>query len=163
MKKALALVLASVCLPLFAAGAHACGLHMGFNPNEMGFVSGTLARMGGLTPKAPVFKLKHPAMSLGAIGETNEIMVNYSAPAMARNVKLKLAGTRNIELVQDVIPLIDQSGSVAIAYTLAGSGYDSITVEITGEHDGETVRQVARIYVRASKLPSAEESKVSSR
>ncbi len=162
MKKAFILALTCGYLPLVTLNASACGFHMGFNPNDMGFVSGALARMGGLTPREPLFKLKHPAMALGAIGETNEILVNYSAPAMARNVRLKLAGTRNIELAEDVISLDDQSGTVSIAYTLAGSGYDSITVEIIGEHDGETVRQVARIYVRASKLPSAE-SKVSSR
>lgn len=157
-----ALVLICFCLPLAPAGAMACGMHMAFNPDQMGFVSGTIARVAGLTPPKPVFELDHPALARASVGESNELMVSYTMPSDAENVQIKLSGTRNIELTQDVIELSEEEGSINITYELTGSGYDSITMEVTGEHAGEPVRQVARIYVRANKIASAS-PKVSSR
>ena len=150
-RKSLLLV---VCfsLSLAPASSMACGMHMAFNPDQMGFVSGTIARVAGLTPPKPVFELDHPALARASIGENNEIVVAYSMPGNAKDVKLKLSGTRNIELAQSVIQLDEEEGELNIAYQLTGSGYDSITLEITGEHKGEKVRQVARIYVRANKI-----------
>ncbi len=157
------LTLVCLWLPLAPASALACAMHMGFNPDEMGFVSGTLVRMAGLAPPKPVFEIDHPTLARASIGETNEIVVNYSRPSSAKNVEMKLTGTRNIVIPESVIVLDEKEGSVSIAYELTGSGYDSITLEVTGEHKGETVRQVARIYVRANKIASTQEQKVSSR
>ncbi len=136
---------------------------MAFNPDQMGFVSGSFARMAGLTPPKPVFELDHPALARASIGENNEVVVNYSMPDSAKDVKLKLSGTRNIELIQSVIALEEEEGEINIAYQLTGSGYDSITLELTGEHKGEKVRHVARIYVRANKIASTTTDQVSSR
>ncbi len=158
-----ALTLACLWMSLAPASAFACAAHMGFNPDEMGFVSGTLVRMAGLAPPKPVFEIDHPTLARASIGETNEIVVNYSRPKSARNVEMKLTGTRNIVIPDNVIVLDEREGTVSIAYELTGSGYDSITLEVTGEHKGEVVRQVARIYVRANKIKSTEEQKVSSR
>ncbi len=162
IKKTL-LTLVCLWMPLAPASALACAMHMGFNPDEMGFVSGALVRMAGLAPPKPVFEIEHPTLARASIGATNEIVVSYSRPMFSKNVEMKLTGTRNIVIPENVILLDEREGTVSIAYELTGSGYDSITLEVTGEHKGETVRQVARIYVRAKKIASAQEQKIGSR
>ena len=51
--------------------------------------------------------------------------------------------------------LDDREGSISIPYRVLGEGAATITLTVTGEHKGESVRQLGRIYVRASK-PAAE-------
>lgn len=163
MSKKPLLVLTWICLSLVSARSLACDMHMAFNPDEMGFFGGAVARMSGLAPPKPAFELEHPALSRATIGETNEIVVNYTRPIFSKNVSLKLTGTRNIQLSQDVIELDERSGSVSFSYQLADSGYDSITLTVSGEHKGETVRVVRRIYVRANKASPTADQQVSSR
>ena len=150
-----AVVLVCFCLPLASVRVGACEAHFMFNPDKLGFVGGTVARLAGLTPPEPVFDLEHPAMARAEVGEKSEVVITYSRPFFSKNVRLELTGTSNVQLFREEILLEERRGTIKIPYELSGSGYDAITMTVSGEHKGDIVRETARIYVRAN-IPSTE-------
>jgi hypothetical protein len=143
--------------------AVACANHIYFDPDQFGFFGGAVVRMAGLAPPKPVFELEHPLMIKAVIGDESEVTINYSKPFFSKNVSLVLQGTSNVRLLKDVILLEDRSGSISIPYQLGGSGYDSITLTISGEYKGEMVRQRGQIYIRAKPERSSKNIQVSER
>ncbi len=142
-------MLVTLCLLSASAASYACYDHMMFNPNNMGLVEGTIARMAGLVPPKPVFDVVHPSMARVQVGEKSAMIVNFSRPMFSKNVSLKVQGTRNVVLDVNEIPLEDRSGSVSFAYELTeGASYESIILTVTGEHDGKIVNQSSQIYLR---------------
>lgn len=141
--------LLSIYLALASAQAMACGDHLYFNPEEMGFFGGAVVRMVGLAPPEPVFKLEHPSISKAIIGESNKVTVRYSRPFFSKNVRMELKGTGNVQLAKEDILLEERNGSVTIPYQLSGNGFNQITVTVIGEHKGEIVRESGRVYIRA--------------
>ncbi len=141
--------LLSLCFLGLSGATHACYDHMMFNPNNMGLVEGTIARMPGLVPPKPVFDVVHPSMARVQVGEKSAMTVNFSRPLFSKNVSLKVQGTRNVVLDVNEIALEDRSGSVSFAYELLeGASYESIILTVTGEHDGKIVNQSSQIYLR---------------
>ena len=127
----------------------ACYDHMMFNPNNMGLVEGTIARMAGLVPPKPVFDVVHPSMARVQVGEKSALTVSFSRPIWSKNVALKVRGTRNVVLDVDEFDLEDRSGSISFGYELTdGASYESIIVTVTGEYDGKIVNQSSQIYLR---------------
>ena len=163
MNRIIVLFLACLCCSLASARAQACANHLYFDPENMGAFSGAVARLAGLVPPKPVFDVEHPAMVKVAIDEDSEIVVNYTRPFFSKDVRLELSGTQNIRLEKDVIPLEDRDGSVTIPYKVVDSGFDSIVLTVVGQHKGETVRQIGRIYVSARQPAAAQEMQVSER
>ena len=108
-------MLATLCLLSVSGGSYACYDHMMFNPNNMGLVEGTIARMAGLVPPKPVFDVVHPSMARVQVGEKSAMTVNFSRPMFSKNVSLKVQGTRNVVLDVNEIALEDRSGSVSFA------------------------------------------------
>ena len=142
-------VLATVCLMSVSGPSYACYGHMMFNPNNMGLVEGSIARMAGLVPPKPVFDLVHPSMARVQVGEKSAMTVNFSRPMFSKNVSLKVQGTRNVLLDVEEIPLDERSGSVSFGYELIdGASYESLILTITGEHNGKIVNQSSQIYLR---------------
>ena len=142
-------MLAAACLLSGPGASYACYDHMMFNPNNMGLVEGTIARMAGLVPPKPVFDVVHPSMARVQVGEKSAMTVNFSRPMFSKNVSLKVQGTRNVVLDVNEIALEDRSGSVSFAYELTeGASYESIILTVTGEHDGKIVNQSSQIYLR---------------
>ncbi len=108
-----------------------------------------MARMAGLVPPKPAFDIVHPAMVRSQIGKKSEIIVSYSRPIFSKNVRLKVRATDNVSLDLEEVALEDKSGSVNVGYLLStGSGYESIVLTISGEHNGKTVNQSSQIYLR---------------
>ena len=87
-------MLATVCLLSVSGASYACYDHMMFNPNNMGLVEGTIARMAGLVPPKPVFDVVHPSMARVQVGEKSAMTVNFSRPMFSKNVSLKVQGTQ---------------------------------------------------------------------
>ena len=142
-------ILATLCLLSVSGSAFACYDHMMFNPNNMGLVEGTIARMAGLVPPKPVFDVVHPSMARVQVGEKSAMTVNFSRPMFSKNVSLKVQGTRNVVLDVKEIPLDDRSGSVSFGYELTdGASYESLILTVTGEHNGKVVNQSSQIYLR---------------
>ena len=142
-------VLVTVCLLSVSGPSFGCYNHMMFNPNNMGLVEGTIARMAGLVPPKPVFDLVHPSMARVQVGEKSAMTVNFSRPMFSKNVSLKVQGTRNVLLDVKEIPLDERSGSVSFGYELIdGASYESLILTITGEHNGKIVNQSSQIYLR---------------
>ena len=142
-------VLATVCLLSVSDPSFACYGHMMFNPNNMGLVEGSIARMAGLVPPKPVFDLVHPSMARVQVGEKSAMTVNFSRPMFSKNVSLKVQGTRNVVLDVKEIPLDERSGSVSFGYELIdGASYESLILTVTGEHNGKIVNQSSQIYLR---------------
>ncbi len=163
MKNKAILVSICLCLVLLPGRLWACAAHMGFNPDQFGPIGGAALRLAGLAPPKPVFELDHPATARSVLGENSEIVVNYSRPFFSSDVRIEVKGTGNIVLPQPSIPLDDREGTVTIPYQLVGAGYDAITLTVKGEHKGEMVQQVRRIYVRAKPSVPAQEQLVTSR
>lgn len=140
---------AAACLLSVSGASYACYDHMMFNPNNMGLVEGTIARMAGLVPPKPVFDVVHPSMARAQVGEKSAMTVSFSRPLFSKNVSLKVQGTRNVVLDVNEIALEDRSGSVSFGYELTdGATYESIILTVTGEHDGKVVNQSSQIYLR---------------
>ena len=154
---------ASFWLGLASTRVLACGAHMYIDPNNLGFFGGAVVRMAGLAPPEPVFELEFPSMAKAVIGEESEVVVNYSRPFFSKNVRLELKGTSNVQLHLKEILLEERKGSVTIPYQLTGTGFDQITLTVSGEHKGENVRESGRIYLRASGEPPKQELQVSER
>jgi hypothetical protein len=136
-------------MPFVPSKALACDAHLAFNPDQLGFVGGAVARMAGLLPPEPVFDLDHPAMVKADIGERSEIEITYTRPFFSKNVRLKLTGSSNVSLYQEELVLEDRKGSFTVPYELGGFGYDFITLTVSGKHNGEMVKETGRIYLRA--------------
>ena len=148
MSKTIKMVVAA-CLLSVSGASYACYDHMMFNPNNMGLVEGTIARMAGLVPPKPVFDVVHPSMARVQVGENSAMTVSFSRPLFSKNVSLKVQGTRNVVLDINEIALEDRSGSVSFGYKLTdGATYESIILTVTGEHDGKVVNQSSQIYLR---------------
>ena len=142
-------ILATMCLLSVSGSSFACYDHMMFNPNNMGLVEGTIARMAGLVPPKPVFDVVHPSMARVQVGEKSAMTVNFSRPMFSKNVSLKVQGTRNVLLDVEEIPLDERSGSVSFGYELIdGASYESLILTVTGEHNGKIVNQSSQIYLR---------------
>ena len=142
-------ILFTTCLLIISGASYACYDHMMFNPNNMGLVEGTIARMAGLVPPKPVFDVVHPSMARAQVGEKSAMTVNFSRPMFSKNVSLKVQGTRNVVLEVNEIALEDRSGSVSFGYELTdGATYESIILTVTGEHNGKVVNQSSQIYLR---------------
>ncbi len=142
-------ILFTTCLLIISGTSYACYDHMMFNPNNMGLVEGTIARMAGLVPPKPVFDVVHPSMARARVGEKSAMTVNFSRPMFSKNVSLKVQGTRNVVLEVNEIALEDRSGSVSFGYELTdGATYESIILTVTGEHNGKVVNQSSQIYLR---------------
>jgi hypothetical protein len=163
MKRRLSLILFICCMSLAPLGAWACGDHLYLDPSKLGFFGGAVARMAGLTPPAPVFDLEHASMMKATVGEESEFLVNYSRPFFSKNVYMEFSGTANVELLQRKIPLEDRDGIVTIPFRLNGSGFDSITLTVRGEHKGKSVLQRAQIYIRAKPDSPKQDLQVSER
>ena len=150
---------------LAPARALACAGHMYFNPDNMGFLGGAVVRMAGLAPPKPVFDLRHIEMTKASIGEKSEIEVQFARPYFSKDVRLKARGTDNIDVLRDEFPLKAREGVVKVPFRVTGSGFETITLTVTGEHKGETVQEYGRIYVsvRAPKKGADEELRVSGR
>lgn len=154
-----------ICIPLILSStrASACGAHFMIDPDQMGFFGGAMVRMAGLAPPEPVFDIDHPRMMKSVVGAETEVAIAYSRPFFSKNVSLTITGTNNVALDQDQIILQDREGTVTVSFELTGSGYDYITLTVTGEHKGEVVREVARVYVRAIVAEQDAELQVSKR
>ncbi|MEM1110267.1 MAG: hypothetical protein AAGI11_00045 [Pseudomonadota bacterium] len=152
-----------VMAALAPAPLWACAAHLTINPDELGFFGGAMVRMAGLAPPEPVFDLEHPAMVRAGIGERSELVVNYERPYFSKNVRLKVTGSRNVNLHSQELQLDDRKGTFTIPYELSGSGYDTITLTVSGEHKGEVVTEVGRVYVRANLQKSKPSMQVSGR
>ena len=108
-----------------------------------------MARMAGLVPPPPVFDVVHPTMMRAQVGEKSEVVVSYSRPFFSKNVRLRVKATNNVSLDLEEVSLDERAGTVKVGYVLAtGSGYESIILTVSGEHDGEIVNQSSQIYLR---------------
>lgn len=128
----------------------ACAGHLYLNPENMGFFGGAVARLAGLAPPEPVFDLEYVEMAKAVTGERSEIVVQFSRPFFSKDVRLQVRSTRNIEVLQGDFLLEERSGSVTIPFEVTVSGFETLTLTVTGEHKGETVQEYGRIYVSAS-------------
>lgn len=151
-------ILMMVCLALVPVRGLACEGHLYFNPENMGFFGGAVARMAGLTPPEPVFELQHVDMVKAVVGQSSEIIVQFDRPFFSKDVRLQVKGSKNVLIKRGEYRLEEREGSITIPYEVVGVGFDTITLTVTGEHKGDTVRQSGRIYVSASaRKPEADE------
>lgn len=143
-------IAASFGLLLHAQQSIACGMHLYFNPDDYGPVGGSVIRMAGLAPPEPAFKIKHAPTTKAIIGEQSEILVNYERPWRSKHVKLKITGTKNIELIDTDLALEDREGAIPVRFKLVGKGYNNLTLIVSGEHKGETLSYYSKIFVGAA-------------
>ena len=101
-------------------------------------------------------------MAKAVIGEMSEVEVTYSRPFFSENVRLVVTGTKNVELPTEELTLEERDGTLTIPYQLTGTGFDQLTLKVSGEHKGKVVTETRRIYLRASKpAQTAEPQQVS--
>jgi hypothetical protein len=164
MLKKLLSITAFFYLALISHQTTACADHLYLNPDDYGVVKRTALRWVGLVAPEPVFKLKHPSVAKATPGETSEITIEYERPWLSRNVHMELKSTSGIKLMDKSIALDDFDGTVKIRYLLEKPGYNSITINLNGEHKGQGVANYRVIYIQAKKiLTETKKSQVSGR
>ena len=137
-------------LALVSSQVAACFNHFYLNPDNYGVVKGTAIKLAGLAPPEPVFKLKHPPVAKATLGEESEITVEYKRPWRSSNVYMKLKSTSGIRLIDNSIALEEFDGLVKVRYSLEKAGLNSITIQVNGEHKGQSVTSSRMIYIRAN-------------
>jgi asparagine N-glycosylation enzyme membrane subunit Stt3 len=144
------LSVASATLMMIAAtNAVACGNHLYMDPNQYGFFGRTAFKLAGLSAPEPVFKINHPSMAKVEIDEESQVVIEYDRPWRSDNVELTISSTAGITLPLKNIELDDLDGEVKLPFLLTKSGYNSITIKVTGEHKGKPVTSTSMVYVRA--------------
>jgi hypothetical protein len=138
-------------LGFVSSQAAACGNHFSLNPDNFGVIRGAAIRLAGLAPPEPVFKLKHPPVAKAILGENSEITIEYERPWRSKNVHMQLKSTSGIKLNDKSIALDDFDGSIRIRYSLETAGFNSITMQVNGEHKGQSIFSRRVIYVQAKK------------
>lgn len=156
-------IVTCLCLSLASGRASACADHFSLNPDDYGCFGGAAIRLAGLAPPEPVFDLEYPAMARAVIGAESSIDIKYSRPFLSDNVRLTLNGSNNVQLFQAEFSLEDRAGTLNIPCRLTGTGYDTITLTISGEHKGETVHESGRIYLHSITGAPEQELQVSKR
>lgn len=150
-------------LSLVSVQANACGNHM-FGSGNMSFGEAIMSYRS----KAPkrTFNLTHPLITKVTLGEQSEVAIDYERPWLSKDVTVTLSGTENVDLIDSEIELAEYSGTLHARFVLKEDNFDAITVVVSGEHNGETVSQSSKIYVRTkrpSKKGTGEGVQVSSR
>jgi hypothetical protein len=84
------------------------------------------------------------------LGEEAEITVEYKRPWRSSNVYMELKSTSGIRLIDDSIALEEFDGSVKVRYSLEKAGLNSITIQVNGEHKGQSITNSRMIYIRAN-------------
>ena len=67
---------------------------------------------------------------------------------------MQLKSTSGIKLNDKSIALDDYDGSIRIRYSLETAGFNSITIQVNGEHKGQSIFSRRVIYVQAKKTSS---------
>lgn len=137
-------------LALVSSQVAACFNHFYLNPDNYGVVKGTAIKLAGLAPPEPVFKLKHPPVAKATLGEESEITVEYKRPWRSSNVYMQLKSTSGIRLIDNSIALEEFDGLVKVRYSLEKAGLNSITIQVNGEHKGQSITNSRMIYIRAN-------------
>ncbi|MGB1403108.1 MAG: hypothetical protein ACPH3I_07135 [Porticoccaceae bacterium] len=137
-------------LTLVSSQVAACFNHFYLNPDNYGVVKGTAIKLAGLAPPEPVFKLKHPPVAKATLGEESEITVEYKRPWRSSNVYMQLKSTSGIRLIDNSIALEEFDGLVKVRYSLEKAGLNSITIQVNGEHKGQSITNSRMIYIRAN-------------
>ena len=137
-------------LALVSSQVAACFNHFYLNPDNYGVVKGTAINLAVLAPPEPVFKLKHPPVAKATLGEESEITVEYKRPWRSSNVYMQLKSTSGIRLIDNSIALEEFDGLVKVRYSLEKAGLNSITIQVNGEHKGQSVTSSRMIYIRAN-------------
>jgi len=145
---------ALLTLALLTPQAKACMEHYGYE--QGGFNSGsifgssrTAVRVRSLPVQEKVFKVKHPIAAVVVIDQDSDLKIDYDLPEMAKNVSLQFAATSNVELMQDDIQLTDLNGTATTRFRVKQKGVDTITVTVSGEHEGEVISYSSKIYINA--------------
>lgn len=162
MKKFLTAFMA-LHLVVLAPLAGACGAHIALNPEEFGFFGRTAIKLAGLGPKEPVFKLKHVPMVKAPLGSEQEIVVEYERPWFSDDVKVVLHSTAGIQLPDKTLELEDYDGTIKIRYSLEKSGYNYISLRVSGTHRGDEVTQSSIVYIRPKTSDSKDSLQVTAR
>ena len=148
-------------MSLLANYASACFFHYG---QGYGGFSGDQANpTAAFTAPEKIFSVKHPPTAVAIINEYSEITLEYDRPITSKNVSIQLTGSANVELLDQNIELIDFSGEITARFRLTGKGFDVITITVTGEHNGDSLRYSSRVYVRAKQAAPPLTMEVTSR
>lgn len=151
---------------LWASTASACLGHLLYaDPDEFSRVYGSIAASSGLhvTP-AKLFSLEHPVTAVVPLKEEATVEVRYRRPAESASVTLSLAGTDNVELVDNELTLPDLEGTVSVRFRLTDhGGYDALLLTVSGMHDGDIISETSKVYLLGKRETAATEARVSAR
>jgi hypothetical protein len=132
--------------------AFSCANHFYVNTDNLGFVKGTVMRLAGLAAPKPTFELKHSPVAKATLGEISELVIEYDRPWFSRNAQIQLKSSKGIKLIDETAVLEDFNGVVKIRYSLEKSGFNNITIRVSGEYKGESVVSNSMVYVQARKV-----------
>jgi len=152
MFKNICVVTAVLNLSLMAFQVDACMDHYSYQRGySASFFSDSrpASTMSNLALKKKVFKVKHPPATVVVIDEDSSLKIDYDLPPESKNVSLQFVATRNVELIDQDIFLTEKNGTATARFRVRQKGSDTITVTVSGEHEGEVVSYSSKIYINA--------------
>lgn len=139
----MAIQLLALSFSLGAPAGLACGLHFGFSPFHGMFAGGRES----FTPPPPSFLLEHRAVLKTQPGVEQELQVRYEVLGETTGVKLLVEPFGDAQVLSpSTLELNEVSGDILIKL-LPGSGYQTITLTIAGQQDGNPVRLDRSVFL----------------
>jgi len=149
MFKKTSLAVIGANLMFLGLSAQACMDHYFYDRGNYSLSPGANAysRMVRPVVKEKVFKVKHPATTIAIIDEDTNLDVKYELPAESKNVSLAFKGSKNVELLDDRFTLSEENGTITARFRVKQKGVDTITVTVSGEHEGEMLTYSSKVYI----------------
>jgi len=142
---------ALLSVSLLPVQANACMDHYFYEQGNTGLFKGSNRGPGmrNFSIKKKIFKVKHPSATVVVIDEDSNLKIDYDLPPESKNVSLQFVATSNVELLNQDIQLTELNGTATARFRVKQKGFDTITVTVSGEHEGEALSYSSKVYINA--------------
>jgi len=128
---------------LGAPSVLACGMHFGFSPFHGMFSGGREA----FTLPPPSFMLEHRAVLKTQPGVEQELQVRYEVLGETSQVSLLVEPFGDVEVLSPSRLELDEVTGDVLIRLLPGNGYQTVTLTIAGQQDGNPVRLDRSVFL----------------
>lgn len=152
MYKNICVLSTALSLCLLSAQANACMDHYFYEQgNQAGLFSGSraMSRMKRPSAQEKVFRLKHAPATVVIIDKDANLKIDYDLPPESLNVSLRFSTNNNVEMLDQDIVLNGLNGTANARFRVKKTGIDTITVTVSGEHEGQFLSYSSKIYINA--------------
>ncbi len=139
-----AIPLLILCFSLAAPSVQACGFHFSFSPMQGRFA-------GSAFP--PSFTLRHSSVLKTQPGVEVELSVSYEVLDQVTDASMEVQAVGEVEVLSPASLELDAAGDILVKLLPGPSvGYQTVTLTISGQRDGKTVRLDRSVFLVNEKV-----------